>query len=208
MRSAHINNLYNTVFWALVQQGGQTTKEAHETLRVCLPTRSYFCFLNRVFCLRVRCPARSRRSCIRDLGSITTIFPASSAKGALSSGTRWHAAASSFNLIFCTESQQLPIVETDDDEGEADIKIKDSVPVRSSCPIINAIPKAFVRMTMSPISMEEGHPRQKRHRPRNVKRVQRRGSDYFIMTLSGMGSGKGGRICWKNKDTCLCTVVQ
>ncbi|KAI9451357.1 Thg1 C terminal domain-containing protein [Lactarius psammicola] len=29
----HINNLYNTAFWALVQQGGQTTKEAHETLR-------------------------------------------------------------------------------------------------------------------------------------------------------------------------------
>ncbi|KAI0342808.1 tRNAHis guanylyltransferase [Trametopsis cervina] len=30
---AHINNLYNTVFWALVQQGGQSTAEAHETLR-------------------------------------------------------------------------------------------------------------------------------------------------------------------------------
>ncbi|KAH9964736.1 Thg1 C terminal domain-containing protein [Lactifluus volemus] len=29
----HINNLYNTAFWALVQQGGQTTTEAHETLR-------------------------------------------------------------------------------------------------------------------------------------------------------------------------------
>lgn len=30
----HINNLYNTTFWALVQQGGQTTTEAHATLRV------------------------------------------------------------------------------------------------------------------------------------------------------------------------------
>ncbi|EJD06810.1 tRNAHis guanylyltransferase [Fomitiporia mediterranea MF3/22] len=29
----HINNLYNTVFWALVKQGGQTTTEAHATLR-------------------------------------------------------------------------------------------------------------------------------------------------------------------------------
>ncbi|KAI0035704.1 tRNAHis guanylyltransferase [Vararia minispora EC-137] len=29
----HINNLYNTAFWSLVQQGGQSTKEAHETLR-------------------------------------------------------------------------------------------------------------------------------------------------------------------------------
>lgn len=28
----HINNLYNTVFWALVQQGGKTTAEAHATL--------------------------------------------------------------------------------------------------------------------------------------------------------------------------------
>lgn len=33
---AHINNIYNTVFWALVQQGGQTTKEANETLLVCI----------------------------------------------------------------------------------------------------------------------------------------------------------------------------
>ena len=31
---AHINNLYNTTFWALVQQGGLSTKEAHESLRV------------------------------------------------------------------------------------------------------------------------------------------------------------------------------
>ncbi|KII89709.1 hypothetical protein PLICRDRAFT_90895 [Plicaturopsis crispa FD-325 SS-3] len=29
----HINNLYNTVFWALVQQGGETTTQAHATLR-------------------------------------------------------------------------------------------------------------------------------------------------------------------------------
>jgi len=33
-RPAHINNMYNTVFWALVQQGGKTTTEAHATLRV------------------------------------------------------------------------------------------------------------------------------------------------------------------------------
>ncbi|RDB25872.1 putative tRNA(His) guanylyltransferase [Hypsizygus marmoreus] len=29
----HINNLYNTAFWALVQQGGETTTQAHHTLR-------------------------------------------------------------------------------------------------------------------------------------------------------------------------------
>lgn len=34
VRLAHINNVYNTVFWALVLQGGQTTTEAHATLRV------------------------------------------------------------------------------------------------------------------------------------------------------------------------------
>lgn len=32
-RKAHINNLYNTTFWALVLKGGQTTTEAHATLR-------------------------------------------------------------------------------------------------------------------------------------------------------------------------------
>ena len=31
---AHINNLYNTVFWALVQSGKQTATQAHEALRV------------------------------------------------------------------------------------------------------------------------------------------------------------------------------
>jgi len=29
----HINNLYNTAFWALVQHGGQSKKDAHESLR-------------------------------------------------------------------------------------------------------------------------------------------------------------------------------
>ncbi|KAJ7503327.1 Thg1 C terminal domain-containing protein [Mycena galericulata] len=29
----HINNLYNTVFWALVQQGGESTTQAHTTLK-------------------------------------------------------------------------------------------------------------------------------------------------------------------------------
>ncbi|KAK0494071.1 Thg1 C terminal domain-containing protein [Armillaria luteobubalina] len=29
----HINNLYNTTFWTLVQQGGETTTQAHATLK-------------------------------------------------------------------------------------------------------------------------------------------------------------------------------
>jgi tRNA(His) guanylyltransferase len=32
--SAHINNLYNAAFWALIHQGGQSRKDAHESLRV------------------------------------------------------------------------------------------------------------------------------------------------------------------------------
>jgi tRNA(His) 5'-end guanylyltransferase len=32
--SAHVNNLYNTAFWALIYQGGQSKKDAHESLRV------------------------------------------------------------------------------------------------------------------------------------------------------------------------------
>lgn len=32
--TAHINNLYNTLFWALVLQGGQSTADAHKTLMV------------------------------------------------------------------------------------------------------------------------------------------------------------------------------
>ena len=32
--TAHVNNLYNTAFWALVQEGKQTTAQAHEALRV------------------------------------------------------------------------------------------------------------------------------------------------------------------------------
>lgn len=31
---AHINNLYNTAFWALIQQGGCSAKDAHATLSV------------------------------------------------------------------------------------------------------------------------------------------------------------------------------
>ncbi|KAL4399707.1 tRNA-His guanylyltransferase [Malassezia pachydermatis] len=33
LTAAHINNLYNTVFWALVQEGQKTEREAHEVLK-------------------------------------------------------------------------------------------------------------------------------------------------------------------------------
>jgi tRNA(His) guanylyltransferase len=32
--SAHTNNLYNTVFWAIIQNEGQSATQAHEVLRV------------------------------------------------------------------------------------------------------------------------------------------------------------------------------
>ena len=32
--SGHINNLYNTVFWTLVQRGGLTTTQAEDRLKV------------------------------------------------------------------------------------------------------------------------------------------------------------------------------
>ena len=32
--SGHINNLYNTVFWTLVQKGGLTTAQAEDRLKV------------------------------------------------------------------------------------------------------------------------------------------------------------------------------
>lgn len=35
MLAGHINNLYNTTFWALIQQGGMTNQEAEKALAVC-----------------------------------------------------------------------------------------------------------------------------------------------------------------------------
>jgi len=90
--SAHINNLYNTAFWALVQQGGQTTKEAHETLRGTVSSQKQEILYSRFGINYNDLPGQFRK------GSIIV-------------------------------REKLPIVETDDDEGEADIKIKaDSIP--------------------------------------------------------------------------------
>ncbi|KAF9007410.1 tRNAHis guanylyltransferase-domain-containing protein [Cyathus striatus] len=37
----HINNMYNTVFWALVLKGGKTTTEAHAVLRLSFVDRNW-----------------------------------------------------------------------------------------------------------------------------------------------------------------------
>ena len=55
-------------------------------MRRCVYASGHYLFiryLNRIFYLRVRCLAKNRRSCFRDLGSIITIFHVSSEKGAL-----------------------------------------------------------------------------------------------------------------------------
>ncbi|KAH9063629.1 tRNAHis guanylyltransferase [Lactarius vividus] len=88
----HVNNLYNTVFWALVQQGGQTTKEAHEMLRGTVSSQKHEILFSRF-------------------------------------GINYNDLPRQFRKGSTIVKDKLPIVETDDDEGEADIKIKaDSVP--------------------------------------------------------------------------------
>ena len=37
-KGGHINNLYNTTFWALVQKGGMDATAAEEKLKVCTVT--------------------------------------------------------------------------------------------------------------------------------------------------------------------------
>ncbi|KAH8983494.1 Thg1 C terminal domain-containing protein [Lactarius akahatsu] len=88
----HVNNLYNTAFWALVQQGGQTTKEAHETLRGTVSSQKHEILFSRF-------------------------------------GINYNDLPRQFRKGSTIVKDKLPIVKTDDDEGEADIKIKaDSVP--------------------------------------------------------------------------------
>lgn len=41
----HINNLYNTAFWKLIQLGGLDNKEAEKTLAVCAPFYCYQSFI-------------------------------------------------------------------------------------------------------------------------------------------------------------------
>ncbi|PAV16487.1 tRNAHis guanylyltransferase [Pyrrhoderma noxium] len=60
----HINNLYNTVFWALVQQGGQTTTEAHATLRGTVSSQKHEILFSRFGINYNTLPARYRKGSI------------------------------------------------------------------------------------------------------------------------------------------------
>ncbi|THH07369.1 hypothetical protein EW145_g3419 [Phellinidium pouzarii] len=60
----HINNLYNTVFWALVQQGGQTTTEAHATLRGTISSQKHEILFTRFGVNYNALPSRYRKGSV------------------------------------------------------------------------------------------------------------------------------------------------
>ncbi|RPD61221.1 tRNAHis guanylyltransferase [Lentinus tigrinus ALCF2SS1-7] len=60
----HINNLYNTVFWALVLQGGQTTTEAHATLRGTVSSQKHEILFSRFGINYNELPARFRKGSV------------------------------------------------------------------------------------------------------------------------------------------------
>ncbi|ETW82030.1 hypothetical protein HETIRDRAFT_384464 [Heterobasidion irregulare TC 32-1] len=60
----HINNLYNTTFWALVQQGGLSTKEAHESLRGTVSGQKHEILFSRFNVNYNALPARFRKGSV------------------------------------------------------------------------------------------------------------------------------------------------
>ncbi|KAI0649201.1 tRNAHis guanylyltransferase [Trametes meyenii] len=60
----HINNLYNTVFWALVLKGGQTTAEAHATLRGTVSSQKHEILFSRFDINYNELPAQFRKGSV------------------------------------------------------------------------------------------------------------------------------------------------
>ncbi|KAI0787729.1 tRNAHis guanylyltransferase [Fomes fomentarius] len=60
----HINNLYNTVFWALVLKGGQSTTEAHATLRGTVSSQKHEILFSRFGVNYNELPARFRKGSV------------------------------------------------------------------------------------------------------------------------------------------------
>jgi len=60
----HINNLYNTTFWALVQRSGLTTKEAHETLRGTVAAQKHDILFTRFEINYIALPERFRKGSV------------------------------------------------------------------------------------------------------------------------------------------------
>lgn len=83
-RVGHINNLYNTTFWSLVQLGGMSGTEAEKFLAV-----SMCCHvISLVVLTTCRAPSRLTRmkSCLRGFISITTTSQRYTRRAVLSSG--------------------------------------------------------------------------------------------------------------------------
>jgi len=66
----HINNLYNTTFWALIQQGGMDAKAAEKELAVCCQTEGLSAYAD---FLRALLQERKMRFCSPGSKSITTM---------------------------------------------------------------------------------------------------------------------------------------
>ncbi|KZT73566.1 tRNAHis guanylyltransferase [Daedalea quercina L-15889] len=60
----HINNLYNTIFWALVLQGGESTSQAHATLRGTVSSKKHEMLHSRFSINYNSLPARFRKGSI------------------------------------------------------------------------------------------------------------------------------------------------
>lgn len=83
----HINNLYNTTFWALVQQGEMTTQEAEDTLKVIYGSCFRYLLLSLIY-RNCRAPSRKTKmkSYSRVSRSTTTTNPSISRRAAWYSG--------------------------------------------------------------------------------------------------------------------------
>ncbi|KAI4126730.1 MAG: hypothetical protein LQ338_003594 [Usnochroma carphineum] len=79
----HINNLYNTTFWALVQKGGMGTMEAEELLKGTLAADKNEILFSRFGINYNNEPEQSRKGSVvyRDYGAITTKAPDKSIAG-------------------------------------------------------------------------------------------------------------------------------
>ncbi|KAF7327286.1 Histidine tRNA guanylyltransferase [Mycena kentingensis (nom. inval.)] len=82
----HINNLYNTAFWALVQQGGETTKQAHQTLKGTQSKQKHEILFSRFNINYNAIDARFRRGSVlvREQVSVTASPPSSANTGRVS----------------------------------------------------------------------------------------------------------------------------
>ncbi|KZV74601.1 tRNAHis guanylyltransferase [Peniophora sp. CONT] len=98
----HINNLYNTAFWALVQQGGKSTTEAHETLKGTVSNQKHDILFSRFNVNYNELDARYRK------GSILVREPIPEAKVADGSGSGNEAFANS-DRATTQDSSDTPI---------------------------------------------------------------------------------------------------